>query len=33
VCLATHDPRWLAQAQRQLHLFDGKLVDNQTGQP
>jgi putative ABC transport system ATP-binding protein len=27
VCLATHDPRWLAQARRQLYLFDGRLVD------
>jgi putative ABC transport system ATP-binding protein len=27
VCLATHDPRWLAQAKRQLHLFDGRLAE------
>jgi putative ABC transport system ATP-binding protein len=26
VCVVTHDPRWLTQAQRQLHLFDGRLV-------
>ena len=28
VCLATHDPRWLAQAKRQLRLFDGRLADS-----
>jgi putative ABC transport system ATP-binding protein len=28
VCLATHDPRWLTQVQRQLYLFDGRLVDH-----
>src|SRR5918995_6876029 len=27
VCLATHDPRYVAQAQRHLYLFDGRLVD------
>src|SRR5262249_44229326 len=27
VCLATHDPRWLTQAQRHLRLFDGRLAD------
>jgi putative ABC transport system ATP-binding protein len=28
VCLATHDPRWIAQAQRQIYLFDGRLADH-----
>ena len=28
VCLATHDPRWLAQAKRQLHLLDGRLTED-----
>ena len=28
VCLATHDPRWLAQARRHIHLFDGRMVDS-----
>ncbi|PYR20532.1 MAG: ABC transporter ATP-binding protein [Acidobacteria bacterium] len=28
VCLATHDPRWVTQAQRHLYLFDGRLVDH-----
>lgn len=26
VCVVTHDPRWLALAQRQVHLFDGRQV-------
>lgn len=26
VCIATHDPRWIAQAPRHLHLFDGRVV-------
>jgi putative ABC transport system ATP-binding protein len=31
VCLATHDPRWLAQAKRHLYLFDGRLGDGPVG--
>jgi putative ABC transport system ATP-binding protein len=27
VCLATHDPRYIALAARHLYLFDGRLVD------
>jgi putative ABC transport system ATP-binding protein len=27
VCVVTHDPRWLEQAQRHVHLFDGRMVD------
>ena len=27
VCLATHDPRYVAQAQRHIYLFDGRMVD------
>jgi len=27
VCIATHDPRWLTQAQRHIYLFDGRVVD------
>ena len=27
VCVATHDPRWFRQAQRHIHLFDGRVVD------
>jgi putative ABC transport system ATP-binding protein len=28
VCVVTHDPRWLEQAQRHIHLFDGRIVDH-----
>ncbi len=27
VCVATHDPRWIAQARRHVYLFDGRVVD------
>jgi putative ABC transport system ATP-binding protein len=27
VCIATHDARWVEQAQRHLYLLDGRLVD------
>jgi putative ABC transport system ATP-binding protein len=27
LCIVTHDPRWLARAQRRLYLFDGRRVD------
>ena len=27
VCLATHDPRYIAAARRQIYLFDGRVVD------
>jgi putative ABC transport system ATP-binding protein len=27
VCLATHDPRYVAQARRHIYLFDGRLAD------
>jgi putative ABC transport system ATP-binding protein len=27
VCLATHDPRWVTQAQRHIYLFDGRMAD------
>ncbi len=27
LCIATHDPRWIAQAPRHLYLFDGRVVD------
>jgi putative ABC transport system ATP-binding protein len=26
VCVVTHDPRWLTQAQRQIQLLDGRMV-------
>jgi putative ABC transport system ATP-binding protein len=31
VCIATHDPRWIAQAPRHVYLFDGRLVDAPVG--
>jgi putative ABC transport system ATP-binding protein len=27
LCIATHDPRWIAQAPKHIYLFDGRLVD------
>ena len=33
LCIATHDPRWLTQAQRHLYLFDGRLVDGPSDVP
>lgn len=27
VCIATHDPRWIAQAPRNVYLFDGGVAD------
>jgi putative ABC transport system ATP-binding protein len=26
VCVVTHDERWLEQAGRQIHLFDGRIA-------
>ena len=31
LCIATHDPRWIAQAPRHIYLFDGRVVDTPTG--
>src|SRR5262245_49160957 len=31
VCVVTHDPRWLEQAQRHIYLFDGQVADQPTG--
>ena len=30
ICMVTHDPRSALQAQRQITLFDGKIVDDQS---
>ena len=27
ICLATHDPRYIAMAHRHIYLFDGRIVD------
>jgi putative ABC transport system ATP-binding protein len=29
VCMVTHDPRYAAQAQRTIHLFDGRIVEDE----
>ena len=29
--IATHDPRWIAQAPRHIYLFDGRVVDTPVG--
>ena len=31
LCVATHDPRWIAQAPRQIYLFDGSVVETPVG--
>jgi putative ABC transport system ATP-binding protein len=28
VCVVTHDPRWLTQAQRHIYLFDGATAES-----
>jgi putative ABC transport system ATP-binding protein len=30
ICMVTHDPRYAAHANRTIHLFDGRIVENQT---
>ncbi len=30
ICMVTHDPRYAAHADRSVHLFDGRVVDEQT---
>jgi putative ABC transport system ATP-binding protein len=27
VCLATHNPQYIARAERHIYLFDGRIVD------
>ena len=31
ICIATHDPRWMAQVPRHIYLFDGGLTDTPAG--
>jgi putative ABC transport system ATP-binding protein len=31
LCIATHDPRWIAQAPRHIYLFDGRVVGTPVG--
>jgi putative ABC transport system ATP-binding protein len=30
--MVTHDPRYTAHADREIHLFDGKVVEERVGQ-
>jgi putative ABC transport system ATP-binding protein len=30
ICVVTHDPRWQAEVQRHIHLFDGRIVNGPT---
>ena len=30
ICMVTHDPRYLKYAERTVHLFDGRVVDEET---
>jgi len=29
ICMVTHDPRWARHAKRSIHLFDGRIVEEQ----
>ena len=31
ICMVTHDPRFARYAQRTIHLFDGRVVEEETG--
>jgi putative ABC transport system ATP-binding protein len=31
VCLATHNPRYIAMARRNIYLFDGRIVPQPVG--
>ena len=33
ICMVTHDPRFEKHAQRIVHLFDGRIVEESLGQP
>ncbi len=30
ICMVTHDPRYARCADRSIHLFDGRVVEEQT---
>jgi putative ABC transport system ATP-binding protein len=32
ICMVTHDPRFAAHAKRTVHLFDGRVVEDEQGQ-
>jgi putative ABC transport system ATP-binding protein len=29
ICMVTHDPRYTKHAQRTIHLFDGRIVEDE----
>jgi putative ABC transport system ATP-binding protein len=29
ICMVTHDPRYAAHAERTIHLFDGRIVEDE----
>jgi putative ABC transport system ATP-binding protein len=31
ICMVTHDPRYARHAQRTIHLFDGRIVEETVG--
>jgi putative ABC transport system ATP-binding protein len=31
ICMVTHDPRYARYATRTVHLFDGRIVEEETG--
>ena len=33
ICMVTHDPRYARHAQRTVHLFDGRIVDDEKKTP
>jgi putative ABC transport system ATP-binding protein len=33
ICMVTHDPRFARHAERQIHLFDGRVVEESAGEP
>ena len=33
ICTVTHDPRYAAHAKRTIHLFDGRIVEDETTVP
>jgi putative ABC transport system ATP-binding protein len=32
ICMVTHDPRFAKHAERSVHLFDGRVVEDERGQ-
>ena len=33
ICMVTHDPRFARSADRQIHLFDGRVIEESAGEP